>query len=191
MVSSVSAYLVFLTLLAGERLVELAISRRNARAALAGGARETGQGHFPVMAAFHSFFLLSCAAEVLFLRRRFPGALGFAALAGAVGAQGLRYWAITSLGSRWNVRIITFPNAAPVTRGPYRYVRHPNYVAVVMEMACVPLIHGCGWTAVAFSAGNALLLRVRIRAEERALGAQYAAAFSDRPRFIPRFHRGA
>jgi len=191
MVSSVVAYLSFLALLATERFVELAISRRNARAAVAAGARESGQRHYRVMAAFHALFLVSCAVEVIALRRPFPGALGFAALAGAVGAQGLRYWAIATLGRRWNVRIITFPDAAPVTGGPYRYIRHPNYLAVALEMICVPLVHGCWWTAIAFSAGNALLLRVRIRAEERALGTQYAAAFSNRPRFIPRLNRGA
>jgi len=191
MVSSVTAYLLFLALLAAERGLELAISRRNVRAALAAGGRETGQRHFRVMAAFHTLFLVSCAVEVTVLRRPFPGALGFAALGGALAAQALRYWAIGTLGRRWNVRIVTFPGAPLVTQGPYRYIRHPNYLAVVLEMISVPLVHGCWWTAIVFSAGNALLLRVRIRSEERALGRQYAAAFADRPRFIPRFHRGA
>lgn len=190
MVSSVRWYLLFLGLLAGERVIELAISRRNARAALAAGARETGQRHYRAMAAFHGLFLVSCAAEAIGLHRRFPAAVEIAALAGAVGAQGLRYWAIAALGERWNVRIITIPNAAPVTRGPYRYIRHPNYLAVALEMICVPLVHGCWWTAIAFSLGNAVLLRVRIQAEERALGPQYAVAFSHRPRFLPRFRRG-
>lgn len=191
MVTSTTGYLIFLCALAVERMVELAISRRNARAALALGAQETGQGHYRVMAVFHALFLVSCAAEAVALRRRFPGALGFVALCGAAGAQGLRYWAIAALGSRWNVRIITFPGSAPVVKGPYRFIRHPNYVAVAMEMVCVPMILGCGWTAIAFSAGNAALLSIRIRQEERALGDRYAAAFTDRPRFVPRFHRGA
>jgi methyltransferase len=186
MVSSKVAYLTFLALLAGERLVEIALARRNARVALRRGAFEVGRGHFRVMTAFHSLFLVSCAAEVVLLHRPFPGVLGFAALAGALAAQGLRYWAITALGVRWNVRILVIPGLPPVTSGPFRFVRHPNYLAVILEMACVPLIHGCWLTALIFSIGNAVLLWVRIRAEESALGGPYALLFADRPRFLPR-----
>lgn len=183
--SSAAAYLALLGALAVERLFELRLSKRNAARALARGGVETGQRHFRVMALVHTAFLFACAAEVLVLRRAFPGALGFVALGFAVGAQMLRYWAIRSLGDRWNVRIIFVPGDEPVTRGPYRYLRHPNYVAVIIEMVAVPLVHGAIWTAVVFSAANAALLFVRIRAEERALGAAYARTFHDRPRFIP------
>jgi methyltransferase len=181
-----AAYLVFLGLLALERLGELAISRRNARRALERGGREVGQGHFRVMALVHTAFLFSCAAEVLLLERPFNVALGALAFAGALAAQGLRYWAIASLGQRWNVRIIYVPGDSPVTSGPYRFVRHPNYVAVVLEIALVPLIHSAWVTAVMFSAGNALLLWIRIRAEEHALGESYAHVFARQPRFLPR-----
>jgi methyltransferase len=184
-VTVTGAYFAFLGLVAAERLVELAISGRNARAALARGGVEVGQGHFRVMSAFHSLFLVSCAAEVVLLDRPFPGAPGVAAFAGALAAQGLRYWAIATLGPRWNVRIIFVPGEPPVTSGPYRFVRHPNYVAVIAEMALLPLIHGAWLTALVFSAGNAALLYVRIRAEERALGSTYADTFAHRPRFIP------
>ncbi len=190
MVSSRTWFLVFLGLLIAERLVELVISKRNAARAFAQGGVETGQGHYRFMVVFHSLFLVACAAEVLGLSRPFPGASGFVALGVALVAQVLRYWAITSLGDRWNTRIIVVPGLAPVTRGPYRWLRHPNYVAVVLELAAVPLIHGAWVTAVVFSLGNALLLRVRIRAEEAALGAAYAEAFADRPRFIPEVPRG-
>lgn len=185
MVTSTALYLGFLLLLGAERLFELALSARNARRAFARGAVEVGQAHFRVMSLVHTLFLFSCAAEVLLLDRAFPGAVGFAALAVALLAQGLRYWAIATLGDRWNVRIIFVPNDAPVTGGPYRWVRHPNYVAVIVELAAVPLIHGAYWTAAAFTLANALLLSVRIRAEERALGALYANAFNSRPRFVP------
>ncbi len=191
MVSSIARYLAFLALLAAERIFELALSRRNGRIAFARGAREVGRGHFRVMAIFHTLFLLSCAAEAVLLGRRFPGALGLAALGGALCAQGLRYWAIATLKERWNVRIIFVPGAAPVTAGPYRFIRHPNYLAVAMEMVCVPLVHGCWLTALVFSAGNAALLTVRIRAEESALGKEYAAAFSNSPRFLPRLPGGS
>ena len=190
MVSSSTGYLVFLGLLGAERLVELVLSRRNAARALARGGFETGQGHYRVMVVLHSLFLVACAAEVLGLGRPFPGAAGYVALGVALGAQALRYWAIASLGERWNTRIIVVPGVEPVTRGPYRFLRHPNYVAVVLELAAVPLIHGAWVTAVVFTLGNALLLRVRIRAEEAALGEAYARAFADRPRFLPEVHRG-
>ena len=190
MVTPLDGYLGFLGLLAAERLVELVLSKRNAARALARGGVETGKGHYRVMVVFHSLFLAACAVEVLGLGRSFPGALGFIALGVALVAQGLRYWAIASLGERWNTRIIVVPGLPPVTRGPYRYLRHPNYVAVVLELAAVPLIHGAWVTALAFSLGNAVLLLVRIRAEEAALGTAYAETFAGRPRFIPEVPRG-
>jgi methyltransferase len=176
----------FLIFVGAERLFELWLSRRNARLAFAQGAVEAGQAHFRVMALVHTLFLFACAAEVLLLHRAFPGALGWAALGVAALAQGLRYWAIATLGSRWNVRVIVLPGAPPVTKGPYRLVRHPNYVAVVLELIAIPLAHGAWITALVFSAANAALLAVRIRVEERAMGPQYGAAFAERPRFVPR-----
>ena len=107
-----------------------------------------------------------------------------------LAAQALRYWAIATLGWRWNTRIVVVPGAAPVTAGPYRWVRHPNYVAVIAEMLALPLVHGAWLTAAVFSLGNALLLRVRIRAEEQALGTSWQQAFAGRPRFVPGGHGG-
>jgi methyltransferase len=185
MVTSVEAYLALLGLVAAERGVELVVSARNARTARARGGVESGQGHYPVMAGFHALFLVACAAEVVFLHRPFPGLLGWVALLAVLLAQGLRYWAIATLGWRWNTRIVVIPGATPITRGPYRWVRHPNYVAVVTEMLALPLVHGAWLTAAVFSLGNAWLLAVRIRAEERALGPAWEAAFAGRPRFVP------
>jgi methyltransferase len=186
MVRSVALYLGGLALLAGERLLELAIARRNARRAFAEGAVEVGQVHFRVMTVIHTLFLGACAGEVLLAHRPFPGTLGAVALVIAIAAQCLRYWAITTLGERWNVRIIVLPHAAPVTTGPYRFVRHPNYLAVILEIAAVPLIHGAWVTAIAFTVANAVLLGVRIRSEEAALGRAWAQAFDRHPRFVPR-----
>ena len=124
--------------------------------------------------------------EPLALHRPFQGVLGYVSLAGAVAAQLLRYWAISTLGERWNTRIIFVPGATPVTEGPYRFIRHPNYVAVILEFVFLPLIHGGYLTALVFSLGNAALLYVRIRAEEQALGAEYQQAFAGRPRFLPK-----
>jgi methyltransferase len=185
MVTSVGLYLGLLVLVALERGLELVISTRNARLARTRGGVETGRGHYPVMAVFHGAFLAACALEVVLLRRPFPAAVGWVALAVVIAAQALRYWAIATLGWRWNTRIVVVPGAVPVTGGPYRFVRHPNYVAVIAEMLALPLVHGAWLSALVFSAGNAWLLRVRIRAEEQALGEPWRNAFADRPRFVP------
>jgi methyltransferase len=190
MVTSVQLYLLLLAAVALERGAELLLSARNARLARARGGVESGQGHYPVMAIFHGVFLAACALEVVLLRRPFPGVVGWIALAVAVGAQALRYWAIATLGWRWNTRIVVVPGAAPVTGGPYRLVRHPNYVAVIAEMLALPLVHWAWVTALVFSLGNAWLLRVRIRAEEQALGEPWRDAFAGRPRFVPGGHGG-
>ncbi len=183
-------FLGFMGLLVCERLVELWLSKRNAARAFARGGVESGQRHYQVMVAFHTLFLVACVAEVFGLGRPFPGLGGWVALGAAVGAQALRYWAIATLGERWNSRIIVLPEVPPVTGGPYRYLRHPNYVAVVLELLVVPLIHGAWLTAAVFTVGNAALLFVRIRAEEAALGAGYARAFAQHPRFVPEVRRG-
>jgi methyltransferase len=183
--TSVTFYLVFIAFVVVERLFELVLSTRNARRVFAEGGKELGQRHFKVMTVLHTLFLVACVAEVLLLDRPFPSTLGWVALAVAIAAQGLRYWAILTLGYRWNTRIIFLPGAAPVTSGPYRFIRHPNYLAVIMELAAVPLIHGAYLTSIVFTFANALMLLVRIRAEEAALGAEYARAFADKARFIP------
>ena len=186
MVISLRAYLAIITALALERLFHLALASRNAHRAFALGAVERGQGHYPALAALHALFLVSAAAEAIMLRRPFPGALGWAALGAALGAQALRYWSIAALGSRWNTRIIVLPGASPVVRGPYRFMRHPNYLAVIIEIACVPMIRGCWITATVFSIANAVLLRTRIPAEEAALGSRYALEFRGRLRLVPK-----
>jgi methyltransferase len=165
----VTAYLVLLSLVGCERLLELWISKRHARAAFARGGVEYGTRHFRVMTVMHAVFLPACALEVLLLGRPFTPWLGWLALAATVAAQALRYWAITSLGQRWNVRVIVVDGEPAIRRGPYRFLRHPNYVAVVVELLALPLVHGAYLTAIAFSLANAALLAVRIRVEERAL----------------------
>ncbi len=185
MVSPYALYVGFIAAVGLERLAELALSRRNAAAAFAHGAREVGQGHFRVMTGLHTLFLVACLAEPVLFDREFPGALGWAALLVALLAQALRYWAIATLGQRWNTRIIVWPAEPPVVGGPYRFIKHPNYVAVIIELVALPLIFG-GWlTALLFTVANAALLTVRIRAEEAALGERYQLAFAHHPRFVP------
>lgn len=117
-----------------------------------------------------------------------PRVLANVALAGEVAAQALRYWSVATLGENWNTRIIVVQGRELVTSGPYRYIRHPNYVAVALEIVCVPLIGGLVITAVIFSVGNALLLARRICLEERALGEPHRRVFASHRRFIPRFY---
>jgi len=100
-------------------------------------------------------------------------------------AQALRVWAILSLGRRWNTRIIVIPGLKPVARGPYRYIRHPNYVAIAVELIAIPMMCGAYRTAALFSALNALLLRIRIREEEKALERAAGADLGRVPRFLP------
>jgi methyltransferase len=178
-----TAYIALLALVGVERIAELLLSRRNARLAFARGGVETGAAHFRWMSLLHAIFLPACALEAS--RREFPGAIGWAALALLLCAQALRWWAIASLHESWNVRVIVVPGAQPKRSGPYRRVRHPNYIAVIVEMFAIPLIHGAWICALVFSALNALVLRVRIRDEERALGPSWEREFSQVPRFIP------
>lgn len=173
----------FLLLIACERVAELLLSRRNARIAFEHGAVETGARHFRVMTALHLLFLPCCAIEAAY--RPVPSGLAVAGVSVALLAQALRWWAIGSLGFRWNVRVIAIPGEPPLRRGPYRFVRHPNYVAVCLEMLAVPLAHAAFVCAAVFSLLNALVLRVRIKAEERALGFAYQQAFEGVPRFVP------
>jgi methyltransferase len=174
-VNSQTWYLLLLGLVVLERLAELVVSARNARWSFARGGVETGQGHYPAMVALHVAFLVACSAEVLVADRPFLPWLGWPMLALAVAAQGLRWWCIGTLGHRWNSRVIVVPGAPLVQGGPYRWLRHPNYVAVVTEIAVLPLVHTAWLTAIGFTAANALVLRTRIRVENAALSSAPSA----------------
>jgi len=154
---------------AAGRLLELRIASRNRRLLLARGGVEVSPGHYPWMVALHSVWLVSCLAEVWLLRRPFLPILAAVALAVFLAAFALRMWVISTLGERWTTRIVCLPGSAPVTGGPYRWLRHPNYLAVILEIASLPLVHTAWLTALVFSLLDAFLLRVRIRAEEEAL----------------------
>jgi methyltransferase len=151
------------------------------------GGVEVGARSFAWMRALHLAFLPACALETLALDRPFIPALGVPMLALALGAQALRYWAIRSLGDAWNVRVIVAPGVLS-RRGPYRWLRHPNYLAVGIEMFAIPLVHGAWLCALGFSVANAGILRGRIRIEESALAARtgYEAVFAGTPRWFPR-----
>ncbi|HEX8304046.1 MAG TPA: isoprenylcysteine carboxyl methyltransferase family protein [Jatrophihabitans sp.] len=169
MVSSATAYTALILLVGLERLAELVVSQRNLRWSRQRGGVETGAGHYPAMVALHSALLVGCLAEVWLLDRPFVPLLGWPMLVVVLAAQALRWWCIRTLGPQWNTRIVVVPGGGRVSSGPYRYLRHPNYVAVVLEGIALPLTHTAWLTAVVFSALNAALLSVRIRSESRAL----------------------
>lgn len=154
----------------GERIAEMIVSERNARWSFAHGGIEYGRRHFPPMVALHTGMLLACLAEVWIGGRPFLPWLGWPMLALVVASQALRWWCIAVLGPRWNTRVIIVKELPLVDRGPYRWLTHPNYVAVVVEGFALPLVYSAWITALAFTILNAaLLLAVRIPCENRAL----------------------
>ncbi|MCV7100683.1 isoprenylcysteine carboxyl methyltransferase family protein [Mycobacterium palustre] len=165
-------YYLLILAVALERVAELVVARRNAEWSFAQGGKEFGRSHYPVMVVLHSALLLGCVVEPLVLHRPFIPWLGWPMLAVAALSQALRWWCISTLGRRWNTRVIVLPDAPLIHAGPYRYrwLHHPNYVAVVAEGFALPLVHTAWLTAVVFTLANAMLLRVRLRVENSALG---------------------
>ena len=172
-------YVVLIVAVSMERVGELVVSRRNLAWARSRGGREHGFGHYPFMVALHTGLLVACLIEAT--HRSFVPALGWPMLAVVVLAQALRWWCILILGPRWNTRIIVVPGLPLVDRGPYRWLHHPNYVAVVLEGIALPLVHTAWITAVVFTILNAGLLRVRISSENAAMTQALAQAPSPSP----------
>jgi len=154
-----------------ERLVELVISRRNTSWSLSRGGYEVAAWQYPIMVVIHAGLLLGALLEVLLRRPAFVPVLGITMLALVLASNAMRWWCIAVLRRQWNTRVIVVPGMRRVTAGPYRYLRHPNYVAVVVEGFALPLVHSAWITAVLFTLANAALLFMRIRAEDRALRA--------------------
>lgn len=153
----------FLAFVVVQRLAELLIAKRNTTRLLARGAHEHGAEHYPVMVAMHTAWIVALIAfghdNVVN-----PWWLAVFAL-----LQVARVWILVSLGDRWTTRIIVLDEPL-VARGPFSFMRHPNYVLVCAEILVAPMVLGLVWVAVVFSALNAAMLFVRIRAEEQALG---------------------
>ena len=154
------AILGFVTL---QRLIELRLAGRNSRRLLEEGAVEYGRGHYPFIVALHMIWLAALWSWA-------PGqpidlALLFLFLVLQLG----RVWVIATLGNRWTTRIIVKPGAPLIRTGPYRFLKHPNYLIVTLEIAVLPLVFGLWRIALVFSLLNAAILAVRIRAENRAL----------------------
>jgi methyltransferase len=183
----VQLYLALLAAVGLGRLVEMRISRRRQRALLAQGAARAPEPGFAWMVLLHTGMLVASAFEVVLLGRPFVPAIGVPALALLAGANALRWWVIATLGPHWNVQVMGSTKLGVVSTGPYRFVRHPNYVAVFVELAVLPLVHGAWLTALFGSALHVLVLRRRIALEESVLMADdtYRRVMGGKPRFAP------
>lgn len=166
---SLLAFTVLVALVGVERLVELVVSVRNAAWSRARGGVETGLGHYPFMVVLHTGLLVGALVEAWVRQPEVPAWLAWSMTLLVLASQALRWWCIATLGRRWNTRVIVVPGMPPVRSGPYRFLRHPNYVAVVVEGFALPLVHGAWITALVFTVANAALLAVRIRVENAAL----------------------
>jgi methyltransferase len=163
---------VIIALVVVQRLAELVYAERNTRALLARGAVEIGRAHYPLIVALHAAWLV---AIVVFLPRD-PYFVNFTLLGVFIVLQLLRVWVLATLGPYWTTRIITLEGAPLVRGGPYRFVRHPNYLVVASEILVLPLVFGEVWVAAVFTVLNALVLALRIREEEQALAARRSLA---------------
>jgi methyltransferase len=155
--------LLILSLVSIQRLAELAISRRNARLLLARGGVEYGAAHYPFIVAVHAAWILGLFYFTWGVEASWPWLVAYLAL------QAGRGWVIAALGERWTTRIIVLPEEPLVESGPYRLLRHPNYVVVAVEIFILPMVWGLFWYALTFTIANALVIAWRIRVEERAL----------------------
>lgn len=181
------AYGALVGAVAAERLVEMVISRRNLARVIARGGFVADAHTLKSMAAFQVAFLLACPLEVIALHRPWHPALGLPMLLVVTLSMALRYWAVYTLGDRWNVRIAVVPGQGAVTAGPFRWVRHPNYLALVVETVALPLVHTAWLTAALGAAILAPLLARRIRHEEAALArhTDWSTALAGRGRLLP------
>jgi len=159
---------ILIIIIALQRISELLIARSNERKALSEGAVEYDPQGYKGIVAMHTIFFLSFIAEYYIFRRSL-NTLWPLLLLILLTAEVLRYWAILSLGRYWNTKVLVIPGTSLVSKGPYKYIRHPNYLAVVIEIAVIPLIFSCYITSALFTLFNLIVLRRRIRIEESAL----------------------
>jgi methyltransferase len=189
---TVVAFLALLVVVAMLRGVELLISRRHQRILEAQGVHKARDPSFTWMVIVHTGILTGAALEVVFFQRRLMPVLALAAGTLFVVANIVRWWVILTLGDHWNVHVMNSAPLGVITGGPFRLVRHPNYAAVFIELATLPLIHTAWLTAVIGAAGHAWVLSRRLAIEDPVLlgSPAYQATMADKPRFVPRFVRG-
>jgi methyltransferase len=181
-------FTVLVLLLGGLRLYELRISKRRQRALRSRGVAQVREPHFAAMVVLHTSVLLAALAEVWLIPRAPLPVISPLALGVLLSANALRLWVIATLGPHWNVQIMDSAELGVVTGGPFRFIRHPNYVAVFLELLALPLVHGAWITALAGAGCHVWVLAQRIRAEETALLAHpsYRRLMGGKPRFLPR-----
>jgi len=161
-------FLIVISIVILQRLIELVIAKRNEKWMRSQGAFEAGAGHYPFMVAMHMAFFISLLTEVM-VYDQLLSRLWIPLLTVFLVAQVMRIWCLASLGKFWNTKIIILPGADVVRKGPYRFIRHPNYLIVTTELLVLPLLFGAYFTAIIFSLLNLWMLSVRIPAEEQAL----------------------
>ncbi|RYZ98806.1 MAG: hypothetical protein EOP47_18410 [Sphingobacteriaceae bacterium] len=157
-------FIIFISLFIIQRLSELYIASRNKKWLLQQGAVEYGREHYPFMVAMHTLFIISLITEYL-LRGHPP--ISFIFLGIFIGLLAFKFWVIASLGKYWNTRIYRVPNFQPVNNGPFKWLKHPNYMEVVCEIAVIPLVFHLYYTAIIFTLLNACMLYVRIGVENK------------------------
>jgi methyltransferase len=184
---SVAAFLGLLIAVGLLRGVEVVISRPNQQRLEAQGIARANEPHFHWMVMLHAAVLAGAALEVLLLNRPFIPVLAILMGTLFLLANGLRWWVIRTLGTHWNIQIMDSLSLGVITSGPFRFVRHPNYAAVFVELMALPLIHTVWLTALVGSAGHAWVLWRRLAVEEAVLlrNGDYRATVAHRPRFVP------
>ncbi|WP_174733948.1 isoprenylcysteine carboxyl methyltransferase family protein [Mesobacillus harenae] len=181
------AFILFISFIILQRITELIIARKNEAWMKNRGALEFGRGHYRVMVLIHTSFFMVYIFEVVTLNKElsswWPLLLPLFLL-----TQGARVWALTSLGKFWNTKIIVLPNAEVVAKGPYRFIKHPNYVIVALEFIIIPFMFKAYITAITFSILNLMILSIRIPEEERALKTltEYEKTFNNNSSFFPK-----
>jgi len=184
---SVYLYLGLLAAVAVLRLVELRISRRHQQTMVAKGAVPVPEPHFKWIVVVHTGVLIGAALEVILLHRPFLPLLAAAMFIVFLASNLMRFWVVRELGDLWNVQVMDSTRIGVVITGPFRFVRHPNYTGVILEMISLPLIHTAWITTIVTSLAYSFALSMRIRAEESVLMAnpEYRAAMGHKPRFLP------
>ena len=180
-------YTLFLAAVGLGRLIELRISRRRQRALAMRGIVMIAEPHFYQMVLLHAGVLLASGLEVWLLRRPFRRALALPSSVVVVLANALRWWVIRTMAEHWNVQVMNSVELGVVTDGPFRWIRHPNYAAVFLELTMIPLLHSAWLTALIGTFAHIWVLRRRIAIKEAVLLADptYRAVMGPKPRFVP------
>lgn len=184
---TVIGYLGLLVAVALLRIFELRVSRRHQQSLVKQGAVKVNQPSLLWLALVHTGVLICAALEVVFLRRPFIPLLAAIMLVLFIGANVVRLWVVITMGQHWNVQVVNSTSLGVIVSGPFRFVRHPNYAAVFVELFSLPLIHTAWLTALVGSLVHAVAISQRISVEESVLlaNAEYRAAMAAKPRFLP------